>query len=379
LKDTIFHLDTQGKLSELNESNYISEELLQQLLADYPNLISGAQINSLHPRRWLLISREFKVPDDKDTGGRWSLDHLFIDQDGIPTLVEVKRSTDTRIRREVIGQILDYAANAVSYWNIEEIIYRFEEQCKYSNKDSFDTLEAFLQGENEVENFWELTKTNLKAGKIRMLIIADSIPKELQRIIEFLNEQMSPAEILGLEIKQFVGQNNIKTLVPRVIGQTTSADVTKGIKKRQENQWTETTFFKELEEQRGESEAAVARQIFNWLQGKMSRIWYGSGNKGSLVPVYLHLKLEHYLFALWTSGSVEIYFQWYKNRPPFENESKRIELLEKLNQIQGVNISIEKISARPNIPYSLLIDKNELQKFLDIYSWFIDEINHYKS
>ena len=28
-----------------------------------------------------------------------------------PTLVEVKRSSDTRIRREVVGQMLDYAAN----------------------------------------------------------------------------------------------------------------------------------------------------------------------------------------------------------------------------------------------------------------------------
>ncbi|WP_223816114.1 hypothetical protein [Adhaeribacter rhizoryzae] len=136
MNETIFHLDNSGKLTELNEANYISEDLLQKLLADYPNLISGSQINSLRPRRWLLISREFRVPDDKDASGRWSLDHLFIDQDGIPTLVEVKRSTDTRIRREVIGQILDYAANAVTYWTIEEIIHRFDEQYKSQNKDS---------------------------------------------------------------------------------------------------------------------------------------------------------------------------------------------------------------------------------------------------
>jgi len=38
-----------------------------------------------------------------------------LDQDAIPTIVEVKRSTDTRIRREVVGQMLGYAANAVVY------------------------------------------------------------------------------------------------------------------------------------------------------------------------------------------------------------------------------------------------------------------------
>jgi hypothetical protein len=38
-----------------------------------------------------------------------------LDQDAIPAIVEVKRSTDTRIRREVVGQMLDYAANSVVY------------------------------------------------------------------------------------------------------------------------------------------------------------------------------------------------------------------------------------------------------------------------
>jgi hypothetical protein len=54
-------------------------------------------------------------------GGRWSVDHLFLDQEAIPTLVEVKCSSDSRIRREVVGQMLDYAANAVVYWPIETV------------------------------------------------------------------------------------------------------------------------------------------------------------------------------------------------------------------------------------------------------------------
>lgn len=379
MNETIFHLDSNGKLIELNEANYISEDLLQQLLADYPNLISGSQINSLRPRRWLLISREIRIPDEKDASGRWSLDHLFIDQDGIPTLVEVKRSTDTRIRREVVGQILDYAANAVSYWTIEEIIYRFEEQCKSSNKDNLLTLQNFLQGESEAETFWELTKTNLKAGKIRMLIIADSIPKELQRIIEFLNEQMTPAEILGLEIKQFVGLDNVKTLVPRVIGQTTTADATKGVNKGKESNWTEETFLTEITNLRGIVEADVVRQILNWLKPQIKRIWFGAGRRGSFVPVFNNLGVEHTLFAVWTTGTIEIYFQWYKSKPPFESEEKRIELLNKLNQINGVNISLDKISSRPNIPLSLLSDKIEFQKFIYIYKWFFDEIKNHNN
>ena len=47
--------------------------------------------------------------------GRWSLDHLFVTRDGVPVLVELKRAMNSRLRREVVGQILDYAANATAY------------------------------------------------------------------------------------------------------------------------------------------------------------------------------------------------------------------------------------------------------------------------
>ena len=77
------------------------------------------------PRRWLLVRREMGVPDEELGSDRWSLDHLFLDQDAMPTLVEVKRSSDTRIRREVVGKMLDYAANAVAHWSIDQIIAEF--------------------------------------------------------------------------------------------------------------------------------------------------------------------------------------------------------------------------------------------------------------
>src|SRR5712692_1756730 len=69
-------------------------------------------------------------PSAEGGGGRWPVDHLFLDQDAIPTLVEVKRSSDTRIRREVVGQMLDYAANAVVYWPVDHLYAQFETQCR---------------------------------------------------------------------------------------------------------------------------------------------------------------------------------------------------------------------------------------------------------
>ncbi len=51
----------------------------------------------------MLVDREQPTACEPGGAGRWSLGHLFPDQDGAPTLVEVKRGTDTRIRREIAG------------------------------------------------------------------------------------------------------------------------------------------------------------------------------------------------------------------------------------------------------------------------------------
>ena len=94
------------------------------------------------------------MPDEQDSSGRWSLDHLFLDQDAIPTLVEVKRSSDTRIRREVIGQMLDYAANAVAHWPVEEIKAKFESPCKDDGDDPETELARLFGKGQDTSTFW---------------------------------------------------------------------------------------------------------------------------------------------------------------------------------------------------------------------------------
>ncbi|MDZ7995987.1 MAG: hypothetical protein RM022_017240 [Nostoc sp. EfeVER01] len=182
----IYLIQDNSQLVEMKEEPYESEDGLQKLLADYPSLLAGEQIDSVAPRRWLLISREIPIPDSEDSAGRWALDHLFLDQDGIPTIVEVKRSRDTRIRREVVGQMLDYAANAVVYWSIEKIRAQFE-----ANPNAEQLLIDLIGSqETDLEKFWQQVKANLQLGKVRLVFVADEIPVELQRIVEFLNQQM---------------------------------------------------------------------------------------------------------------------------------------------------------------------------------------------
>jgi len=212
----VFSIRKDGSLVEMQQSDYESEDTLQSLLVKYPNLLAGNLINETNPRKWLLISREYGIPDKEESNNRWAIDHLFLDQDGIPTLIEVKRSNDTRIRREVVGQMLEYAANAVQYWSMDGIRAIVESRCAENGIDSDIMLGLELDIENE-EEYWEKVKTNLQIGKIRLLFVADEIPIELKRIVEFLNEQMNNVEVLAIEIKKYSGQEQT-TLIPRIYG-----------------------------------------------------------------------------------------------------------------------------------------------------------------
>src|SRR3712207_9290538 len=98
-----------------------------------------------------------------------------------------------------------------------------------------------------------------------MVFVADEIPSELQRIVEFLNQQMDPAEVLAVEIKQYVGQG-LKTLVPRVIGQTAEAQQRKTVATGLRRKWDEQQFMDELATRRGTADVEAARPILEWAR-----------------------------------------------------------------------------------------------------------------
>jgi len=369
----IFHIDQKGNLSEMSQQEYSSEELLQKLLEDYPSLIPGDQVDELNPRKWVFISREFSVPDSESSSGRWSLDHLFLDQDGIPTLIETKRSSDTRIRREVVGQMLDYAANATSYWTIERIQAQFELNCEKSDIEPGAELGDKFESEIDYNEYWKKVSDNLQSGRIRMLFVADEIPFELKQIVEFLNEQMNPAEVLAVEIRQYIGKDN-KTLVPRVIGQTSKLQRKKSTA-REIRQWNEDSFLSELKKNQGADDVRIAENLLEWCKSSDIRFWWGKGIKhGSCFPVFEHNSESYTFFAMWTYGGIEIQFQHMKKKPVFNDIENRRKLLEKLNEINGILIPKDKIELRPSIPYSALKTKSNLASFKKIWDDYFNEI-----
>ncbi len=373
----IFLIQNEDQLVQMTESEYDSEDLLQELLAKYPDLLAGDQVDTAEPRRWLLVSREAGVPGEEEGAGRWSVDHLFLDQDGIPTLVEVKRSTDTRLRREVVGQMLDYAANAIVYWPANEIRRQFELRCEKENESPDELLGALIDDDAVQRQYWDKVATNLRAAKIRMVFVADVIPDELRRIVEFLNEQMNPAQVLAVEIKQYVGKG-LKTLVPRVYGQTADAVQAKSPGMRETKKWDENSFLQEFES-RGELESvSLSKRILGWAKTHDLRIWWGQGTKdGSFYPMFDYDGVSYYTIGVRTGykkGYIQVPFRDMRRRKPFDVQTKREELVERLNKIRGVNIAPKGIGKYPSIPMSALTDEAAMKQFLDTLEWTIQQI-----
>ena len=213
MAERIYTRDEQGKLEPLEEAPFASEDDLQALLAEHPELLDGEQMRPGDPRRWILIKREKGIAETSDAGDRWALDHLLIDQDATPTLVEVKRGANSEVRRKVVGQMLEYAAHATGgagSWTVDDIRRDFEDTANAQDRNPDDLIADLLQtdGEPDVEAFWKDVGANLAARRIRLLFVADDIPDSLTRIVSFLNEQTRDnIEVLAVEIKQFSGKH----------------------------------------------------------------------------------------------------------------------------------------------------------------------------
>ncbi len=368
----IFLIQENDELVEMNEQAYDSESLLQTLLAKYPALLAGNQMEPSAPRRWLLIERECGVPSEEGRGGRFAMDHLFLDQNAIPTIVEVKQSTNTGIRRQVVGQMLDYAANAVVYWPVAYMQERFAASCD----DPDEKLTEFLEGDMEPEDFWQLANKNLQDRNIRLLFVADEIPPELQRIVEFLNEQMDRTEVLAIEIKQFKGGERTG-LVPRVIGLTAEAQQKKLPGSSALRRWNEASFLQAMEEQAGIDEADVTRKIFEWSKQNVFRITWPKisfsavldyGAESSYVPFVVYAQGK-------TPGKVEIPFKRMgQKNPPFNTDERRLELLRRLNEVFQVNLPNDSINRYPTFSLSALANKNALEQFFQLIAWTVQEV-----
>lgn len=226
MADDVIFVRQGEELVALAVAPYEAEAVLQELLEQHPQLLAGYEMSRSDPRRFLLVCREVPVADQYGSG-RWSLDHLFVDQDAVPTLVEVKRSSDTRIRREVVGQMLDYAANGTRYWGNGTLAQLFERTCADIGRDPAAILQEVAGRDADAQDFWARAERNLRGGVVRLVFVADVIPDELATVIEFLNTRMHGTEVYGVEVRRYGNGGAAECFVPRLIGATAAAQAEK--------------------------------------------------------------------------------------------------------------------------------------------------------
>lgn len=340
---------------------YGAETELQRLLAEAPSLVS---VNEVREGAGTLVAavREFPL----DVG---MIDLVGFTANGDIAVIECKLSSNDEIKRKVIGQVLQYGANLwqMSYEELDEKV-RLRSQSNLADL----VREAVAEPDWDEELFRTNVEANLQSGGFILIIVVDEIRDELNRIVRYINDAGKPGfAFAALEMRRF-HHGQTEMLVPHVLGSTKRPV----FEKRAGKKWDEAAFFEDLEA-RAPDAMSTARAILEWAKTKkeLSRIYWGEGIRtGSFVPIIHHNNQDHQLFAVYTYGTIEIYFQFYLHKLPFTALEKRTRLLAKLNAIPGVQISDSAISKRPNIKLSVISKAKADEQLLAIWDWVIEEI-----
>ena len=119
----------------------------------------------------------------------------------------------------MIGQIIEYAANAQEAWGGGKARNTASEFYSKEGMDLEGTLKDEFGEDLDLDSFWSLVEKNLEQGKVRLIIAGDELRPEVRRMIEYLNYEMRNAEVIGLELSCYGTDSTDVHLVPRVIGQ----------------------------------------------------------------------------------------------------------------------------------------------------------------
>lgn len=267
---------------------------LQDLLQNNFELLAGDQIDPINPRQWILIKREMPITDPSTGSPRWSIDFLFADQSGIPTFVECKRYKDTRSRREVIGQMMEYAANAQYYWDKDDLIKYATDTANKAGQTLEDSLGILIPDEpDNIESYFDSVYNSLKTGQIRLIFFLEESPSELKSIVDFLNNQMERSEVLIVEARQY-SKGSMKIVIPTLFGFSEQA---RQIKKRtttttggtskngKQKIWTRNDIEDQIINMPSKTAASRYRDILNLsdTNPELIRIYFGTGQTASII------------------------------------------------------------------------------------------------
>ena len=158
------------------------EYRIQELIRVNPEILPVDEIESVFSPP-ISIGRE--VPTEAGF-----IDNLYLSSQGYLTIVETKLWRNPEARREVVGQIIDYAKE-ISKWSFKELDDQVRSYNQQYRKVSWGVLETIQQeqGEEVDEPFLvDSISRNLQQGRFLLLIVGDGIRESVEDIVDFLGQ-----------------------------------------------------------------------------------------------------------------------------------------------------------------------------------------------
>ena len=199
--------------------NMFQEGWLQDLIEDNPELLPVAEIE---PAFTPMVSVGREV-----TTQSGYIDNLFLSPQGNLTVVEAKLWRNPEARREVVGQIIDYAKD-VSRWTFEELeskVRDYNLRYRKSNSGILDSLRLIEDiEESEEQIIVDAITRNLQRGRFLLLVVGDGIRESVETMADFL--QQTPQlhftlALVELQVYELVEEGEKQLLVmPQVVART---------------------------------------------------------------------------------------------------------------------------------------------------------------
>ena len=283
----------EGGWYKADDKGYGGETQLQEMLAKYPDLIPIEDLGD--DRKPIKVT--VREADNTDLIG--------VDEDGNITIIETKLAYNPEIKREVIGQILEYASKLWenSYEDFDSTIHNI------MGEHLQDLMEAKIgNGEGwSSDDFRIAVGKNLKEGSFALFIIVDVINDELRQTISYINSRCPDVFVLyALELKYF-HEKGVEIILPKLYG--VAAGKTKA--KASYIQWDEEKFFKDVKERLNNNaeQLNAIKKLYKFSIDNTTKIGWGRGETGSFNPKFEKISARS-LYTVRTDGFLYVTFGW---------------------------------------------------------------------
>jgi hypothetical protein len=134
--------------------------------------------------------------------------------------VECKLWRNPEGRREVVGQILDYAKE-LSRWSSSDLQREVSRRLNRDGNPLLDMVRAVDPLIDEIQ-FNDTLTANLRRGRFLLLIVGDGIREGVEAIAEYLQVHAGLHFSLGLvELPVYIMPNGDRLVAPRVLARAT--------------------------------------------------------------------------------------------------------------------------------------------------------------